>query len=72
MTKWMYCTQCRQTVILNDCGLCLRCQGAYNVVNQPDSWNNVCGKEDDRPSVPPRTRQHMRDMRDIEEDKNRL
>ena len=65
---WMYCTQCRQTVIQNDVGLCLRCQGVYHVGNQPDSWDNVNGKDYTYKKVVPLMRQHAVD---IEDDKNR-
>jgi len=46
---WMFCTQCRQTVIRNDCGICLACQRKYTPDAQPDSWINIhrcikCGK----------------------------
>ena len=39
--KWMFCTQCKQTVWLNDVGICLMCQKKYNKFNQPDSWDNA-------------------------------
>ena len=46
---WMSCSQCKQTVIRNDCGICLHCQRAYTKHEQPDSWDNVhrcdrCGR----------------------------
>jgi len=60
--SWMYCTQCKQTVFQNDCGICLRCQGAYHVGNQPDSWANNEGKGTFPESVKPRMRQHIKDI----------
>ena len=66
--RWMYCTQCKKTVIQNDVGICLCCQGAYHSENQPDSWDNVTGKEVEYKKVVPLTRQHARD---IEDDRNR-
>lgn len=48
--KWMYCTQCKQTVVQNDCGICLHCQGKYEKHEQPDSWTNlVKGKRQAEP-----------------------
>lgn len=38
---WMYCTQCKGTVVRNDSGICLACQGAYDTSNQPDSWASI-------------------------------
>lgn len=47
--NWMVCTMCRQTVRLNDIGICMHCQGKYDKHNQPDSWDNLhrcqrCGR----------------------------
>ena len=47
---WMFCTQCKRTVVFNRAGICLRCQGLYIAEEQPDSWENmhkckVCGKD---------------------------
>lgn len=46
---WMRCTGCRQTVLQNDCGICLACQRKYDASTQPDSWDNLhrcmrCGR----------------------------
>jgi hypothetical protein len=65
---WMYCNQCMKTVLQNDVGICLGCQGVYNSYTQPDSWQNLSGKEEDRTTVTPLTRQHARDL---ENDRNR-
>lgn len=47
--QWMFCTQCKRTVVFNRSGICLGCQGAYPRDEQPDSWENMhncpeCGK----------------------------
>ena len=38
---WMCCTQCKQVVLQNETGICLKCQGKYSEKNQPDSFRNV-------------------------------
>ena len=48
--NWMFCTQCKRTVVRNLSGICLHCQGAYDRLSQPDSWDNMhrcshCGKQ---------------------------
>jgi len=48
--KWMVCTQCKQTVLQNPTGVCLKCNGPFDVNDQPDSWKNLhrckrCGRE---------------------------
>lgn len=44
--EWMFCTQCKRTVLHNNCGICLACQEKYDESTQPDSWANMhkCGK----------------------------
>lgn len=47
--RWMFCTQCKKTVLHNYSGICLRCQEKYSEAMQPDSWLNMhrckeCGK----------------------------
>ena len=60
--NWMFCTQCKQVVVQNDNGICLRCQGAYTEANQPDSWKNVTERGVlERPVVKPKTREHLKD-----------
>jgi len=39
--EWMFCTQCKKTVLLNNSGICFRCQGKYTERTQPDSWTNM-------------------------------
>ncbi len=46
--NWMVCTMCRQTVVQNDCGICLHCQRKYERHDQPDSWDNLHRDEDER------------------------
>ena len=43
---WMFCTECKRTVLMNNAGICLACQGKYNHKTQPDSWENmhICKK----------------------------
>jgi len=38
---WMFCTQCKRTVLHNNSGICLACQRKYSVDKQPDSWVNL-------------------------------
>jgi len=38
---WMFCAQCKRTVLHNNCGLCLACQEKYDESTQPDSWVNM-------------------------------
>lgn len=38
---WMFCTQCKRTVLHNNSGICLACQRIYSVEKQPDSWVNM-------------------------------
>ena len=39
--RWMFCTQCKRTVVHNNSGICLRCQEKYSEETQPDSWTNM-------------------------------
>lgn len=43
--KYMQCTTCKKTIVVNNTGTCLQCQGFHND-EKKDVWQkNYCGVE---------------------------